>query len=86
MEHRIGHFELVRWQGSKSRRLKPVISVWGMILIAFGLVGLMLMGAQGLGWIRLTGASVFAPGAFMLVAATGPLMAFFRAALVWLLG
>jgi hypothetical protein len=86
MEHRIGHFELVRWQGSKSRRLKPKVSVWGMVLIACGLVGLVLMGAQGLGWIRLTGASVFAPGGFILLAATGPLMAFFRAALVWLLG
>ena len=86
MEHRIGHFELVRWQGSKSRRLKPKVGLWTVVLLICGALGVSLMGAQGLGWIRLTGASVFAPGGFILLAATGPLMAFFRAAVVWLLG
>ncbi len=86
MEHRIGHFELVRWQGSKSRRLKPRVSAWSIVLGVCGLIGLALMGAQGAGWIHLTGASVFAPGGLVLLAATGPLTAFFRAALVWLLG
>jgi hypothetical protein len=86
MEHRIGHFELVRWQGSKSRRLKPKVSIWAMVLLACGVVGLALMAAQALGGLRLSGLSALAPGTLVLLASTGPLLAFFRGALAWLLG
>jgi hypothetical protein len=86
MEHRLGHFELVRWQGSKSRRLKPKVSITAMLLLAAGVVGLALMGAQALGGLHLSGLSALLPGTLLLLASTGPLLAFFRGALAWVLG
>ncbi len=86
MEHQIGHFELVRWQGSKSRRLKPRFGFWTFLLTLFAIVGALSMLAQSLGWMHLTGAAALAPGALIIIAAIGPLVLFARAGLVWLAG
>ncbi len=86
MEHQIGHFELVRWQGSKSRRLKPRYGFWTFALSFFAIVGAGAMLAQSLGWIHLAGASALAPGALITIAALGPLAMIARAGLVWLAG
>ena len=86
MEHQIGHFELVRWQGSKSRRLKPRYGFWTFLLTLFGFVGAGAMLAQSLGWLHLAGASSLAPGVLVATAALGPAVILLRAGLIWLAG
>lgn len=86
MEHQIGQCELVRWQGSKSGRLKPRFGFWALLLSGSAIFGAAAMLAQSLGWMHLAGLSAFAPGAMIAFASTGPLVLFARAGLIWLAG
>jgi hypothetical protein len=86
MDHQLGRIGLINWQSRRNRRLAPGIGLWTLILVGLALVGVIMMGAQAVGWLHLTGPSAWAPAALLLAAISVQVFSVLRAILLWFAG